>query len=121
MTDRVRVCAAADLEEGDRRLIEVDGQEIGVLNVDGELYAISNVCAHMGGPVCEGKVQGKLVGEYVGPGKRVEESFSDELAIACPLHGYEYDLETGVHLGVDDISVPTYDVVVEDGDVYVEV
>lgn len=121
MTNRVRVCATEELGEGDRRVIEVDGQEIGVLNVDGELYGISNVCAHMGGPVCKGKVQGTLRGEFLGPGKRVNEYFEDESAIACPLHGWEYDLETGVHLGDDDIRIPTYDVVTEDGYVYVEV
>lgn len=121
MTERVRVCAVDELGEGDRQIIEANGVEIGVLNVDGELHAISNVCAHMGGPVCEGKVQGTLVGEYEGPGKRVNETFSDDLAIACPLHGWEYDLETGVHLGDDDIRIPTYDVVTEDGYIYVEV
>jgi nitrite reductase/ring-hydroxylating ferredoxin subunit len=118
---RVRVCAEDELEAGDHHVVEHGGHEIGVVNVDGDLYGISNVCAHMGGPVCEGKVQGALVGEYQGPGKRVNEYFSDDPAIACPLHGWEYDLASGVHLADDDIQIPTYDVVVEDGDVYVEV
>jgi len=118
---RLEVCHEGELADGDRRVVETpDGDEIGVLNVDGEYYAISNQCAHMGGPVCKGKVQGALVGEYTGPGERINESFSDDLAIACPWHGWDYDLETGVHLGDDDISLPTYDVVVDDGRIYVE-
>ena len=118
--DLVRVCDVAELHDGERRMVEVDGREVGVLNVEGDYYAIANTCAHMGGPVCEGKVQGALKGEFLGPGKRVNEYFADELAIACPWHGWEYDLATGEHLGDDDIRIPTYDVVVEDGTVFVE-
>lgn len=119
MTDRVRVCPVDELDSGDRTIVELDGREVGVLNVGGEYYAISNECAHRGGPVCDGKVQGALVGEYRGPGQRVDESFSKDLAIACPLHGWEYDLATGVHLGDDDVSIPTYEVVVDGGTIYI--
>lgn len=118
--DDVYVCEVDDLAEGERRLVETADGEVGVLNVDGEYYAISNVCAHRGGPVCEGKVGGALVGEFRGPGERVDEDFSDDPAIACPLHGWEYDLATGVHLGDDDIAIPTYDVVVKRGSLYLE-
>ena len=119
--DRVYVCEAEDLGEGERRIVDTPDGEVGVLNVDGEFYAISNVCAHMGGPVCEGKVGAALVGEYRGPGERIDEDFSDDLAIACPLHGWEYDLATGAHLGDDDIRIPTYDVIVDGGSLYVDV
>lgn len=121
MSERVHVCAAEDLPVGERRVVEHGGLEIGVINHEGEYYAISNTCAHMGGPVCKGRVHGALVGEYTGPGERVVEYYSDDPAIACPWHGWEYDLATGVHLGDDDIRLPTFDVVVEDGDLYVEV
>lgn len=115
------VCPLDELPAGERVAHETaDGREIAVLNVEGELFAISNTCAHRGGPICEGKVQGALVGEFVEPGERVEESFADDLAIACPWHGWEYDLATGVHLGDEDIGIPTYDVSVEDGTVYLE-
>lgn len=120
MNDRVRVGSADDFGPGERRIVECDGQEIGVLNVDGEYYAVENECAHMGGRVCKGRIGDALEAEFVEPGERVEEYFADEPAITCPLHGWEYDLETGVHLGDDDISIPVYDVVVEDGAVYVE-
>lgn len=121
MTERIAVCDETDLEPGDRLNYATDaGIEIALFNVDGTLYAISNRCAHMGGPICQGKVQGALKGEFVEPGRRVREYFADEPAVACPLHGWEYDLETGVHLGVDDIQLPTYNVAVEDGTIYLE-
>lgn len=121
MSEFVEVAPADEIEPGDREIVTVNGQSIGVLNVDGEYYAISNECAHEGGPVCKGKMQGALVGEYPGPGERVQESFSDTPAIACPWHGWEYDLTTGTHLGDPDVSLPTFEVVVEGGTVYLNI
>jgi len=120
MTGRVPVGPVDEFPPGERTLVTVEGREVGVFNVDGELYAIANRCAHEGGPVCDGQPRGALVGEYVGPGERVRESFSTAPAIACPWHGWEYDLRTGRHLGDPSIAIPTYDVVVVDGVVHVE-
>ena len=82
--DRVYVCESGELPAGDHLLTEVDGAQVGVFNVDGEYYAIENKCAHQGGPVCQGDVRPELVGEFVEPGERVEESHGDRLVIACP-------------------------------------
>lgn len=122
MSDREAVCSIEELRKNERLVHEsANNAEIAVFYVDGQIYAISNVCAHMGGPICKGKVQGALIGEFTEPGERIQESFSDELAVACPLHGWEYDLRSGVHLGDDSVQLPTYDVVVEGGTVYLEV
>jgi nitrite reductase/ring-hydroxylating ferredoxin subunit len=119
MTERVSVCAAADLPEGERTIVEVGGREIGVFNVDGEYYALENDCCHLGGPVCTGKVSREIEAEFPGPGKRVKEQFSDNPTISCPWHGYEYELSSGEHIGVGEPVVDTFDVGVEDGTVYV--
>ncbi len=44
-----------DFQEQDRRIITQDGLEIGVFRVNGAFYAYQNQCAHLGGPVCQGK------------------------------------------------------------------
>ncbi|MFW5917884.1 MAG: Rieske (2Fe-2S) protein [Haloferacaceae archaeon] len=115
MSDRVEVAAVEELPPGEREIVTVEGRSIGVFNVDGEYYALENACCHEGGPVCEGKLQSALVGEYTEPGQRVAESFSGPPAIACPWHGWEYDVTTGEHLGDSDVRLPTFEVVVEDG------
>ena len=117
----VEVAPAAEFEPGDRVIVDTDVGEVGVFNVDGELYAIRNQCPHRGGPVCDGKVSGALVGEWDGVGERVVSEFGDEPAISCPWHGWDFYLESGEHVGIDSIAVPTYDVVVEDGTVVVRV
>lgn len=118
--DLIEVKPEAEFEDGDRELIEVNGVEVGVLCVEGEFHAVRNRCLHDCGPVAEGTVGQKLIGEFVEPGKRVEKSYADEKIISCPWHGWSYDLETGEQLADDDIVLPTYDVVVKDGVVYVD-
>jgi nitrite reductase/ring-hydroxylating ferredoxin subunit len=118
MSDRVEICAETDLPPGERRIVEADGREIGVFNVEGTYHALENDCCHLGGPICEGKVTREIVAEYPGVGKRVQERFSDNPTIACPWHGYEYEMETGDHIGVGTPSLNTFDVVVEDGTIY---
>ena len=120
MSERVRVADADALSPGDRKLVTVDDREIGVINHEGELYAVSNVCPHQGGEVARGEILPEVTVEAPERGRRPETVYADRLVIACPWHGWEYDVETGVHCGSGDVTLPTYDVVVEDGGVYLE-
>lgn len=119
--DRVHVDSLGALEPGAKRIVETPRGEVGVFNIDGEFYAITNTCAHQGGPLCEGTVLDDVRGEFRGVGERVAEGFTDEKVIKCPWHGWEYDLDSGDLKGDRTVSLPTYDVVVEDGEVYVRV
>ena len=117
---RIEVCPAETFDPGERRIVETDAFEIGVFNLDGEYHALLNNCLHQNGPVCEGGVVPKIVGEFSEPGERVEERFADEQVIKCPWHGWEYEIETGRLLDDEGTALPTFEVAVEDGTVYVE-
>jgi len=119
MSDRVALGSADSLEPGDHELVTVDGQEFGVHNVDGEYFAILNRCAHDCGPVGEGTVRPKLVVDDADAGERERERWDEDTpTITCPWHGWSYELESGTHVGIDDVSLPTRDVVEEDGTLY---
>lgn len=112
------VCRADELPVGSRKIVELEGRSIGVLNVDGRLHALMNVCPHHGAPLCAGVVKGTMADtpphEYL-YGQHNE-------FLVCPWHGYEYRLETGRPLVKNERGrVRVYDVVVEDGDVVVYV
>ena len=115
---RHRIAPVADLEEpGDRIVVEVDGQEIGVFNVNGEYHAVPNFCPHQAGPLCQGPVTGRMaVGD-----DGWEWTYEQEGEIVtCPWHGWKFDLTTGVNIKDDGYAVPTYPVTVEDGVIYVD-
>jgi nitrite reductase/ring-hydroxylating ferredoxin subunit len=118
--DRVRVAGVDELEPGDRKLVTIDGVSIGLFNLDGEYYALRNECPHQGGPVCSGDVHGAIEARFDGVGERLDAQITDDPAITCPWHGWEYSLETGNHLGTESISLPTYDVTVENDSLYIE-
>lgn len=114
---RLRHVATVDeLADAGRIIVESDGREIAVFDQDGEYYALSNYCVHQGGPVCEGLVTGTLT---------VNDEFdlvysAADRAVVCPWHGWEFDIETGMHLSKTGLGIPTYDVVVRDENVYLE-
>jgi nitrite reductase/ring-hydroxylating ferredoxin subunit len=54
------VAKVAEMEDGDRRIIFVGDNEIGVFKHEGEFYAYSNFCLHQGGPACEGLTIAKV-------------------------------------------------------------
>ena len=62
----VRVCTTAELLPGEYRVAWDGDTPIAVFNVDGELYAIEDVCTHDGGELTGGIIEGpKLQGEVL--------------------------------------------------------
>lgn len=85
------VCPVDELPPGERRIVEIDGRSIGVFNVDDEFYALTNVCPHQRAPLCEGTVTGTTTATGVDD----VEWERDGRVLACPWHGWEFDLTTG--------------------------
>ena len=90
----VTVATVDELPNGERLIIEIDGQAIAVFNIGDLYYAISDVCSHDDGPVAEGEL------------------FGNELD--CPRHGSHFDLRTGKVLGLPAVvDIPAYPVRIE--------
>ncbi|MSO80273.1 MAG: hypothetical protein EXQ97_01185 [Alphaproteobacteria bacterium] len=82
-------------------MIAAEGVEIGVFRVVGELFAWHNECPHQGGPVCQGRLM-KGVEERLDADRRSLGIHYAEgrLNLACPWHGWEFDLRSGRHAGL---------------------
>lgn len=101
-----------DFAPGDRRIVEVGRRSIGVFRIGDRFYAINNHCPHQGGPLCRGRVAPWLTSS--GPGEF--QLSGDDALLACPWHGWEYDLATGQSfLGPGEKPVRGYHVSVESG------
>ena len=109
----------ADVEEfdgdGSKIIAEVSGQEIAVFRLAGEFYAVANYCPHQAAPLCEGVLTGKVGVADDG----WELTYDDEVYIECPWHSWQFDVRTGENAADDRYRVPTYEVEVSDGGVYV--
>lgn len=117
MPTKYKVADTSDLaEDGERAFIEVDGVEIAVFNIKGEYYALMNYCVHQGGPLCEGELRGRYdVGD-----DDWEWTYDDaEKNVVCPWHGWKFDVTSGVNINDERYVTPTYQVEVENGEIYV--
>ena len=97
----VRVAMLADVAAGQPVRVEVDGTAIVLTRVGDQVFACGDTCAHKGGPLSGGKLSGTR--------------------LACPWHGWMYDVRTGecVFPG-RGARVPTYPVRVAADEVFVE-
>jgi len=101
MANFQRVASVSELPPGGRILTEIDGLYLGVFNVDGEYYAIEDVCTHDDGPVADGELDG--------------------YSIECPRHGACFDIRTGKVLRMPAVTpIAAFPVVVDGDDVLVD-
>ncbi len=101
MAEKVKVGRFADVPRNGGIAVAAGGRQVAVFNVDGKLYAIDNTCPHRGGPLAEGFLQGTKV--------------------ACPWHGWGFDVCTGASTMNATIKQACYPVSVEGDEVYVTV
>ena len=109
------VAQASDIEPGNHVIVTIKERSIGIFNVNDEFIAVLNICPHELTPVCRGRVGGTTLPSQPGEYRWGREG---EI-IACPWHGWEFDLLTGKMLADERIRVRRYPVEVRDGTVYV--
>jgi nitrite reductase/ring-hydroxylating ferredoxin subunit len=111
---KVVVGRVSDFENGDRKIIDVNGKSIGVFRIDDRFYALRNRCPHQFGPLCVGTLAPRAISN--GPGDvRMD---SGPPLLACPWHGWEYDIATGQSFmgpGRGNLAALAYDVSVLPG------
>ena len=114
---RRAVALAEEIPPGGRKVVEVAGKSVGVFNVHGTYVAVLNVCPHELIAICTGRVGGTTLPSAPGEWRWGREG---EI-LACPMHGWEFDLLTGKALAHKRKHLKRYPVSVEDGTVYVTV
>lgn len=107
------------LPVGSRTIVSAGGIEIGVFNVEGQFYAIPNLCIHQWGPLCAGDLSGTLTTSAEADWKY--EWVREGQIIICPWHSLEFDVTTGQCLAYPRVKLRRYDVVIVDGFVRVAV
>src|ERR687889_1904760 len=69
------VADTKDIQPSHMKEVQVNGQNICVVNVEGKYYAIGSICTHEGGPLADGTLEG--------------------YEVECPWHNSKFDVRTG--------------------------
>ena len=102
MSRYVPVAKTDQIPKGKVIVVEPDGHRIALCNVDGQFYAIDDVCTHDGGSLDQGELDGA--------------------SIECPRHGGRFDVRTGHVVALPPVRpVGTYPVRVEGDNIAVEI
>lgn len=100
MSDWINVIDQNALADGEHVVIDVDGTDVAVFKIEGQFYAIEDVCTHDGAEIASGKLEG--------------------CEIICPRHGARFCVKTGTVKSppaYEDID--TFPVRIENGKVQV--
>lgn len=84
MAEWIDVARIEDFEPGAWHTIEIDDELIAVFNIDGDYYAIEDICTHDGGTLTGGEIEGA--------------------EIICPRHGARFDITSG-----EALTAPAYE------------
>ena len=78
MSDWQDVAAVEAFPPGSHQVVDIDGAQVAVFNLNGQFYAVEDVCTHDGGTLTGGAVDGEQ--------------------IVCPRHGARFSIKTGAVL-----------------------
>jgi 3-phenylpropionate/trans-cinnamate dioxygenase ferredoxin subunit len=96
------VARKSAIAPGEMTRVVVDGVAVLLCNVDGQIYAVEDVCTHDGGALDGGELDG--------------------CRIMCPRHGAFFDVTTGKALTLPAVSpLPVFPVTIDNDEITVDV
>ena len=95
-----RVCRADELNDCGGAEFAIEGRVVAIFKSEEGLWAVDGMCAHQGGPIAQGALDGKCV--------------------TCPWHGWQYDVSNGCNLLSGKQMLERFDVEVRELDVWVK-
>ena len=94
------VCGIDEVKPGDMKCVFLGATRVLLSNVDGKVYATSDICSHALAYLSDGFLEGSVV--------------------ECPLHGARFDVITGKAMSAPaDGDIATYEVAISDGRILV--
>lgn len=101
LTGFKKVCKVDELREKVGKRFFIDDVEVAIFKVDGEIYALNNICPHQHSAL-------------------IFDGFIEDCKVVCPAHGWEFNLSDG-KMAKGRKGLDSYEVKIIDNDVYVKV
>jgi nitrite reductase/ring-hydroxylating ferredoxin subunit len=102
MEEFIKICSLSELEENRGKKFRLDSEnEIAVFKVKDKIYAVDNICPHNHTP-------------------KIYNGFIKDDCVLCPVHFYEFNLNTGDSSGFQGGNLRIFETKIEDNHLYVK-
>jgi toluene monooxygenase system ferredoxin subunit len=95
-----RVATLDELWEGEMMAVEIAGQVVLLVNVDGSIRAYADSCPHLRTRLSQGSLRRNV--------------------LTCATHGWEFNVNTGRGINPETACLQSFAVKVEDGDILID-
>ena len=96
----IKICNITELNEDEPKSVKFNDSDVGIYEVEGEYFALENICPHADALLTEG---------FVEDGK-----------VECPLHEAIFDIKTGaLESGPGQRDLCRYSIKVEGDEIYI--
>jgi len=100
--EKVFAARLSEVPEWGKKVVQVGGEKVILIKTKGVVYALENECPHQGAPF--------------------DAAFIKEAGrIACPRHGYRFDLTSGACEGHPEFTLRLYPVEIRGDEIYLEI
>ncbi len=98
----IKICNVSDIYNGKGKRFQLDDEnEIAIFKVDGKVYVVDNICPH-------------------NHTSQIYDGYLENLYVACPVHGFQFHLETGEQPTKMGCRLRTFEVKISDDYIYVK-
>ena len=101
MTEFTTIAKVGAVPEGEGRSFSVAGRMVGVYLLDGEYFAINDLCPHMGASLASGHIE--------------------DHAVMCPWHAWRFSVKDGTWLDNPRVKTDAYPIRTEGDNIQVQV
>jgi toluene monooxygenase system ferredoxin subunit len=95
-----KVASCDELWDGEMTVLEIDGQLVLLVNVDGGIRAYADSCPHLGTRLSRGSLRRNV--------------------LTCSTHGWEFDARSGQGINPKTACLESVAVKVEDGEIFID-
>lgn len=96
----IQIATLSQVPPGNVIEVKVNGEELAVCNIEGQVRTVGGICPHAGGPLGYGTLDGDCV--------------------VCPYHAWGFDTRTGDWDGTPENRIPVYATKLEGERIFVD-
>jgi nitrite reductase/ring-hydroxylating ferredoxin subunit len=98
----VKICRTDEVYNRKGKRFQLDDEnEIAIFKVDGQYYAVDNICPH-------------------NHTSQIYDGYIEELYVACPVHGFRFHLKTGEQPTKEGCKLRTFELMIKDEFIFVK-